>query len=590
MKGKIFTTLFALPFAGVGVWMLWAISSTLYQSWQMQDWVQVEARLIDAGYETHSGDDSNTYKAYAEYRYAWQGREYAGNRVGIESGSDNVGDYQQEIGRNLQSAYYNSKPILVYVNREQPSQAIIDRGVRWGLMGFKLIFVIVFGGAGFGLIIGAWRTPPEKDKTDPAYADKPWLLNDDWQTSTIRSNSKLSMWAAWGFAVFWNAISSFTPFIAYREIAENQNYIVLVVLLFPLVGIGLLVWAIRRTLEWRRFGPAPVTLDPFPGSIGGHVGGTIDVNLPFDSNAKFQVTLTNIHNYESGSGKNRSQKEKAKWQDAIVAHAEPGGKGTRLTFRFDVPDNLHASDTDQDDSYYLWRLNLAADIPGTDIDRDYEIPVYPTRQQSRYLSGYAMERARNEQSALDEQSVRDLVNLQHGPRGKRLFFPMGRHLGGGIGGLLVGAIFAGAGWFLVVHEGQRVFGSIFGGIGALVGIACFYLIFNSLEVVQTTSGIKTVRRLLGIPVGGAEFRRDQVAELYKHSSMQSQSGGKHVVYYDILARDHSGKKHKIAEGFKGESQANAAIRLIGREFGIRVPDKRSEQVDEEDPLGPEMVA
>ena len=26
-----------------------------------------------------------------------------------------------------------------------------------------------------------------------------------------------------------------------------------------------------------RFGPAPVTLDPFPGSIGGHVGGTIDL-------------------------------------------------------------------------------------------------------------------------------------------------------------------------------------------------------------------------------------------------------------------------------------------------------------------------
>ena len=102
---------------------------------------------------------------------------------------------------------------------------------------------------------------------------------------------------------------------------------------------------------------------------------------------------------------------------------------------------------------------------------------------------------------------------------------------------------------------------------------------------QATSGIKTVRRLLGIPVGGAEFRRDQVVELYKHSSMQSQSGGKHVIYYDIYARDRSGKKHKIAEGFKGESQANAAIRLIAREFGIRLPEERPAQMDEEDPLG-----
>ena len=86
------------------------------------------------------------------------------------------------------------------------------------------------------------------------------------------------MWAAWAFAIFWNAISAVTPFIAYREVVSNDNYIALVALLFPLVGIGLLIWALRRTFEWRRFGPAPVTLDPFPGSIGGHVGGTVDIN------------------------------------------------------------------------------------------------------------------------------------------------------------------------------------------------------------------------------------------------------------------------------------------------------------------------
>ena len=38
----------------------------------------------------------------------------------------------------------------------------------------------------------------------------------------------------------------------------------------------------------------------------------------------------------------------------------------------DVPEGEHASDTEKDDSNYLWRLNLTAEIPGTDIDRDYD--------------------------------------------------------------------------------------------------------------------------------------------------------------------------------------------------------------------------
>lgn len=591
MKGKILVSLFALPFAGVGVWMLWSISSTLYDAWQMEDWVQVEATLTAAGYETHSGDDSQTYEAYARYRYEYDGRSYTGDRVGIASGADNIGSYQKVIGRNLRTAHANGERILVYVDPDEPSRSIIDRGIRWGLIGFKMIFVVVFGGVGFGLLIFVWRAPKEKDEADPQYADKPWLLNDDWQTATIRSGSRMAMWGAWAFTIVWNAISVAMPYLAYREVTENGNWIALLMLLFPLVGISLLAWAIQKTAEWRRFGPAPVTLDPFPGSIGGHVGGTIDLNLPFDPNAKFELTLTNIHSYHSGSGENRSQKEKAKWQDRIVAHAEPGGKGTRLTFRFDVPEGLQASDTEQDDSYHQWRLNLAAELPGTDLDRSYDIPVYATGMQSRFLSSRVVENARREQSALDDESVRKLVNLGYGAVGKRMYFPMGRYLSSSIGGFLVGIIFAGAGWYLIAEEGQRIFGGIFGGVGALIAIWCLYMILNALEVTQTSTGLRITRRLLGIPIKRTELRSDAIVDLVKHTNFQTQSGGKHIVYYKIHAIDRDGNKHIVGEGFKGESEANAAIRLISREFGIdsaRRSDKSARS--REDLLGPEVLS
>ncbi|MGI9270639.1 MAG: DUF3592 domain-containing protein, partial [Woeseiaceae bacterium] len=213
MKGRILVSLFALPFFSVGIWMLWSVSSTLVSAWQMDGWMQVEASLTTGGYTTHSGDDSDTHRAFASYDYKIGGKQYSGDRVSISGGADNVGSYQEDIGRNLQSAQASGDMIMIYVDPDDPTASIIDRGVRWGLLGFKSIFLFVFGGVGLGLLIAAWKAPTEKDQALPKFQNEPWLLNDDWQSSTIRSSSKSSMYGAWIFAAIWNLISAPLPFV-----------------------------------------------------------------------------------------------------------------------------------------------------------------------------------------------------------------------------------------------------------------------------------------------------------------------------------------------------------------------------------------
>lgn len=227
------------------------------------------------------------------------------------------------------------------------------------------------------------------------------------------------------------------------------------------LGLGLIIWALRRTLEWKRFGATLVTLDPFPGAIGGHAGGTIDLGLPFDSTTQFRLTLTNIRSYVSGSGKNRSPKEKAEWQEKQIAHAEPGSAGTRRSFRFDVPAGLAESDASRTgDQYAIWRLSLKATLPSTGLDRDFEIPVYATAEESRHISARPLQRAQQEQAIADDEAVRKAVQLRYSGTGKQLYYPPGRHLSASIGGRIVGAIFGGAGWFLIYHAGERFFGGI----------------------------------------------------------------------------------------------------------------------------------
>lgn len=570
MKGKIFLFLFALPFFGVGVFMLYLVSSNLVDVWQMQDWQATPATLSNAGYSSHTGDDSTTYEAYATYTYVFGGISYSGSRVGLSSGADNIGNYQTQMGHRLERAWRNGEAITVYVDPANATESIIDRDVRWGLVGFKSIFALVFGGVGLGLIIYVFRSRPAKDPADPAYKDAPWFANDDWQSATIRSGSKTAMYVSWGFAAFWNLISAPLPFVVYGEVVDKQNYVALVGLLFPLIGAGLIVWAVRRQREWTRFGPTPVTLDPFPGSIGGNVGGTIDIRLPYASANAFKMTLTAVESYVSGSGKNRSRREKARWQDTVIAHTEPSAEGTRVLFRFDVPGGLSGSDAVQDnDRYHIWRLNLTSELPGADLDRDFEIPVYPTGELSESLPEQVLDRARDAQESIDDRSIRERLNITQSMSGKTVLYPAGRNLASSIGGVLVGAIFTGAGWFLVTSEGERVFGSIFGGVGALIAVGSLYMVLNSLQVTLQGMTITTVRRVLGLPVRRQTVRSDAVTRFSKDSRTQTQSGNTHVMHYSIFLHDNAGQKICVGEGFKGENEASAAIRLLKREFGIR---------------------
>jgi hypothetical protein len=577
MKGKIFLFLFALPFFGVGVWMGYSIAANLTDAWQMKQWIPVQATLQRAGYETHSGSDSNTYEAYAEYSYEYGGRLYINDRVGIAGGADNIGDYQQDMGRHLSALRNRGEAVTVYVDPANPADSIIDRSVRWGLIGFKSIFFFTFGGVGLGLMIWVFRAPKEKDLTDPKFQEAPWLANDKWQTAEIRSDSRATMWAGWAFAAFWNLISAPLPFVIYAEVTEKNNLFALIGLLFPVVGIGLITWAVKRTMEWKRFGPAPVTLDPFPGAIGGHVGGTIDVNLPYDANTQVSLTLTSLHSYVSGSGKNRSRKESAEWQDTQVAHVSPGNRGSRLSFRFDVPQDLHDSDADQgEDSYYLWRLNLNADLPGVDIDRDYEIPVYATGKKSEQLSELSIGQARTRQNKIDIKAIEKLVNLSYDAGGPVMHFPMGRNLFGGMVGAVIGAVFAGAGWFLLSREGALFMGSIFGLVGLLVVVATLYTVLNSLEVFQAGDEIRSVRRILGIPVKRSRMRRSDFVRFKKKTSAKTHSGKRHVIYYTISAVDRNGEKMVIGEGFRGVGQTDAAADLIAGLFGLRAQEGAAE--------------
>jgi hypothetical protein len=523
----------------------------------VKSWQPAQATLQTAKLKINRSSKNTTYKATATYQYFYNGQGYTNNRVALFTEADNIGSFQEQLGRQLEDSFQRQRPIQVWVNPDDPQQAVIDRDMRWGLLSVKMIFVIAFGGIALVLMYSAFTAKPNKKQQalQQASGPQPWLKHKNWASPVIRSKAKKTVAVIWGFAIFWNVLT--LPVVS--KIPEELQKGEYGILLFNLVGLGLLLLAIMKTLEWRRFGVTALTMDPHPGAIGGHVGGYVDIKLPYQSAHKFKVTLSNIYSYVSGSGKNRSRNEKVKWQDMAMVNGEPGMQGTRLSFRFDVPDGLRASQ-EHSGSYYKWTLDINAGLPGVDLNRQFEIPVFQTGEKSRYI---------DDSHTSADRDVVDLdlpVQIKQHHEKTELYYPPGRTNGMAVGLSFIGSIFLGVGIFLGYKfwfgndPGIMLFimGSLFFLIGFLLDLGGIYTLVNVLEVSIDMSGVKTVRRILGIPLFQRNVGRHQLRDIQIKRGAQAGN----TVYYSIFLVTMDGRHIKIGESFVGASTAEKVAAQI----------------------------
>ena len=124
MRQKIFATLFALligiPFGAVGLGAAYLVASMTYDGVRARDWVLVKAEVTGP----------------SNYRYAIGGKTYEGSRLGTLhiGGTGVVDDFEDRVSDMLFEGRAQKKPITVFVNPDEPSEAMVDREIRWGLL------------------------------------------------------------------------------------------------------------------------------------------------------------------------------------------------------------------------------------------------------------------------------------------------------------------------------------------------------------------------------------------------------------------------------------------------------------------------
>ena len=211
---------------------------------------------------------------------------------------------------------------------------------------------------------------------------KPWLWREDWAHGTIKDTNKGGAIAIWVFAVLWNAISIPAAFAARPELTKG-NLAALLVLLFPLIGIILLITAIYLTLRMMTFGTSTCHLERIPIAPGSTFRGDIELNIDTAPENGYRLRIASFHAVTTGSGKNRSTNERLLWDQEIVVAGSAAMRSptsTRVPFKFTTPPDSHVTDESDSRSRFFWRLSASAAFPGVDYGAQFEVPVFRTAE------------------------------------------------------------------------------------------------------------------------------------------------------------------------------------------------------------------
>ena len=554
--GRIILSVFATSFILIGLSMLiLAVLPSLYDWIRMQSWVHVEAQLISANLKSFPEENGTTYRIDAQYRYNYKDNNYTGTRVAISENADNIGDWHQETYSRLQTMH----PLQVWVNPNDPRESTFDRDLRWIKLGFYMIFVLVFAGAGAGMLWLASRRPVAIQEGVPL-----WLGHPAWRDNQIRSNAKAGVWIIWTFTVLWILTGSPTLVIFPAEWAKG-NHLILLALLYPVAGLGLIAYAMKRTLEWRRFGDALLSLDPFPGSIGGDVGGSIRLHqlLPRDAIANVQLSCVKVTTRNSGDESHTDRE--IKWQDEQQVQIETSINSSVIRFRFMTPEDLPESAVDTLPCHE-WILQITCALPGVDLERRFEIPVFKTSasKQSARLSRSVANLSTN--ISVPEH----IMQVAQTSNGLRLFFPILHGRNPGRAFAFTGAVMLGY-TLVFIHVTEHglppFFILAFGGIGMLLFIPGLYYLGNSLTVVANPRGLEITRRIFGLPLNkhipAANIRAIDISRF-----VQSQSSSP-IAHYNVKVFTRDKNKYNVAESITGISAAEQVARQIRKACNLR---------------------
>jgi hypothetical protein len=394
------------------------------------------------------------------------------------------------------------------------------------------IFGLVFSVVGFGLMAGAILAQRKIGRTaelQGRFPDKPWMCRTDWAEGKIKSSrvGQAVLYLIMGVAFC--GVGGFSTFFALPEVWQKHNYAALLVLLFPLVGLGLLFVFINAWREQKRFGDCFFELAQVPVPVGGILDGMIQTGRPLKLEHELHLKFSCIRRVTTGAGDNRSTTESVLWQNekvylerANLIESEPGHTGIPVHFK--VPEDQPECYSRSDDSV-IWRLEASSKMRGPAFRAIFELPVFNVAGAVMAETDGADPTA-SLQAPIEEirRDTGSKIKVSDGPNGREFYFPAARNMGAALTLTFFFVVWSALFYLLLRFKAPLIFPIFWGISDAVIAYACINLWFKSSRLTVDSSRVTATNRWL-LFNRTRQFSANEVARFATKSGMQS---GTHI--------------------------------------------------------------
>jgi hypothetical protein len=434
----------------------------------------------------------------------------------------------------------------------------------WGQAGYGAIFALVFGGVGFGGLVGlaaGRRRLIQAEALKARNPDAPWLWRADWAQGRITDSSRTEMWTAWAFTAFWNLVSFPGAVLGGWHAVQAGNRLAWLAFLFPAVGVGLLAWAVRATLRYRRYGTSRLDLSTLPGAVGHVLEGTVRTPSDIRPAGGFQVSLSCIRRETTGTGKSRSTTERVLWQEERRSMGGAGG----LPVAFAIPHDASPCDASDPDNRVLWRLRVTGDVPGVDYAASFEVPVFRTSATDAPLTDEDRAVAAATQVPADyRQPAGSRIRVSATARGTEISFPPGRNPAFAAGITVFTAIWIGAIVLTLVLHAPILFPIVFGAFGVV-------LVYLMLDAWLGVTRVMVGEGKVTVATGWLSPRRERTLRASEVAGVSARIGSQSgtTPYYDIAIETTAGNRIPAGGTVRDKREAEWLAATILKALGPR---------------------